>query len=63
MTPSELKAATVFGSGIQTQASGQSLHLLETLQRRILLESLAERSRPFCADAAAVKAAGAETRG
>ena len=55
---SELKAATVFGSGNQIQASGQSLHLLETLQRRVHLETFADCGCPCIADAVAVKAAG-----
>ena len=35
---------------------------VERLQRRILLESLAERSRPFCADLVVLKAAETEIR-
>ena len=59
---SELKAATVFGSEIQTHSSGQSRHLLEVLQRRVHLETLADSGPAFSADPVGLKAAGAETR-
>ena len=59
---SELKAAAAFGSGNQTQASGQSPHLLKTLQRRVHLETFADCGCPFSADPGLPEAAGAETR-
>ena len=59
---SELKTATAFGSGNQTHSSGQSLHLLETLQRRVHFETFADCGCPFCADLIPFKAAGAEIR-
>ena len=59
---SELKPATVFGSGNQTQASGQSPHSLETLQRRVHFETFADCGCPFSADPVLPEAAGAETR-
>ena len=57
---SELKPATVFGSGNHNQASGQSPGLLETLQRRVLLQSFTDCGRTFCADIVVLKTAGAE---
>ena len=59
---SELKAATAFGSGIQTKVYGQSVHLHELLQRRVLLQSSADRGCAFIADIVAIKAVGAEAR-
>ena len=59
---SELKAATAFGSVYQTQASGQSPHLLEALKRRVHFETFADCGRTFSADAVLSKAAGSETR-
>ena len=59
---SELKAATVFGSGNQTKASGQSPHSLEFLQRRVLLQSFNDRGRRCIAEHVGPKAAGAEIR-
>ena len=58
----ELNSATAFGSGIQTKVNGQSVHLLEFLQRGIRLQSFADCGCPCIADAVAGKAAGAETR-
>ena len=59
---SELNPATVFGSEIQTHSSGQSRHLLEVLQRRVHLQSLADRGCACSADLVVLKAAGAEAR-
>ena len=57
---SELKTATAFGSGNQTHSSGQSPHLLETLQRRILLQTFADCGCACIADLVLPKAAEAE---
>ena len=59
---SELKAATVFGSGNQIHFSGRSPHLLEVLKRRVHLQSFNDRGYPFSADVVVVKAAGAAAR-
>ena len=59
---SELNSATAFGSGIQIQSSGQSPHLPEVLQRRVLLQSFADGGCSCIADLVAFKAAGAEIR-
>ena len=57
---SELKPATAFGSGNHNQASGQSPGLLETLQRRVHLETFADCGCPFSADPVFPKAAGVD---
>ena len=59
---SELNPATALGSGIQTMSGGQSPHLQERLQRRVLLQTFADCGCPFSADFVVSKAAGAETR-
>jgi len=58
---SELKAATAFGSGNQIP-SGQSPHLLKTLQRRVHLQSFAYCGCPSSANVVVPKAAGAKIR-
>ena len=59
---SELNPATAFGSGIQITASGQSVHLLQVPQRRVLLQSFADCDCTCIADAVVLKAARAEIR-
>ena len=59
---SELNPGTAFGSGIQTHSSGQSLHLLELLQRRIHLQTFADCDSSFSADLVDLEAVGVEIR-